>query len=111
MIHAEGWTNSSGHTLGPLLTANDTTIYTQSWTKNLPGYYLLRVSAGIRRIAWDIIQENSIWVQARFVWTAADLARPLPSAIFHAMNHVEHVWYVFIWRSPDPPKLIREKPS
>jgi hypothetical protein len=77
-----------GRILGPLLTVNDDTINKQSWTKNF--VKLLHVSAGIRRMAWEFIQQNNIWVQARFVWDAANLVQPLPSSIFHLANYNDH---------------------
>lgn len=85
---------------------------TRDWKKNLPGLNLLHVSRDVRNFAWNFFLENHTWVQARFVWDAARLVQPLPSAIFHAMYQDDHpqpelIQAIFI---PDrfTPDMIKE---
>lgn len=82
-------TNIRGLILAPLLTVTSE-IETQGWRDNIPGLSLLHVSRDIRKFAWKFFLENHTWVQARFVWDAARLVQPLPSAIFYAMIQDDH---------------------
>lgn len=81
--------NIRGLTLTPLLTATSE-IETQGWRVNVPGLNLLHVSRDIRKLAWKFFLEGNTWVRARFVFDAARLVQPLPSAIFYTMDHNDH---------------------
>jgi hypothetical protein len=98
--------------LGPLLTANATTIDVQNWTRNFQGFHLLWVSVDIRKRAWDFIQQKNIWVQAQFVWDAANVIMPLPSAILRASDGSEHTQPGLIQPNSTPdfftPEMIKQ---
>lgn len=105
-------TDIRGRVLGPLLTVTNNKMYTQNWSMNFPGMALLHVSSDIREMAWKFFRENNIWVQAQFVWDAAKLVEPLPSAIFNIMNHSQHSQPALVQATfvPDrfTPDMLRE---